>query len=92
MDQRDVIDVLIAFAFGVGGWIMNNLWMAVKDLQAADTKMAEKVSELEVFVATKYLSTDRFEVVMSKNSQMLDKLSDKIDRLSDKIDTKMDKP
>ena len=92
MDQRDVIDVLIAFAFGVGGWFMNNLWGAVKDLQSADTRLAEKVSELEVFVATKYLSTDRFEVVMSKNSQMLDKLSDKIDRLSDKIDTKMDKP
>lgn len=92
MDDLRLIDLLIAIIFAGCGWYMNNIWAAVKDLQSADGKIADKVASLEVFVATNYLSVERFEVVMTKNAQMVEKLGDKIDRLSDKIDTKMDKP
>jgi hypothetical protein len=91
MDALRVIDFLIAVALLGGGWFLNNVWSSIKDLQVADKDLADKVSKLEVFVATNYLSTDRFEVVMAQNSQLLNKLGDKIDRLSDKIDTKADK-
>jgi hypothetical protein len=92
MDALRLVDILIGIAFAGAGWWMNNVWSAIKDLQVTDKDLADKVSKLEVFVATNYLSTDRFEVVMSNQSKVLEKIGDRLDKLSDKIDAKMDKP
>lgn len=83
MDQN-VFNIAIGVAGALGGWWMKAMWDALKDLQKADDRMAQQVSDLKVLVAGQYVSRESF-----------DKLSNaifaKLDRIEDKLDKKVDK-
>lgn len=66
------------------GFLLNSVWQAVKDLQAADTKLSEKVASIEVLVAGDYVRKDEFVT-------MTNALFAKLDRIEDKIERKVDK-
>lgn len=78
------------FNFGIGlisamlGWWLNNVWNAVKELQAVDRELAEKVASIEVLVAGKYVTRDEFNLalnqVFSKLDRIIDALNSKADR------------
>lgn len=83
MDQT-VLNYIIGAVFSVTGWVLKTLWDALKDLQKADTQLAEKVNSIELLVAGQYVKRDDFEKFCNAVFLKLDKISDKIDRKVDK--------
>ena len=83
MDQT-VINFVIAAAGALGGFVLNQLWAAVKDLQTADKSLTDKLNAVEVLVAGNYVSRADFK-------QAIDALFAKLDRMEDLIHKKQDK-
>ena len=83
MDQT-IINWLLAGFGTLIGFLLNAVWQAVKDLQAADTKLTSKVSEIEILVAGDYLRRDDFTHTVEALFKKLDKIEDKLDKKADK--------
>ena len=66
------------------GFIVKSIWDAVKDLQASDKDLADKVSKIEVLVAGEYVKKDEFNSIMLRIFEKLDHIEEKIDRKVDK--------
>ena len=71
-------------AGGILGFLLNSVWQAVKDLQAADKLLAEKVATIEILVAGEYVRKDEFERTIMR-------LFEKLDHIEEKFDRKMDR-
>lgn len=79
-----IINALFGLLSIIFGWIMKTLWNAVSDLQQADTKLAEKVSSIEVLVAGQYVKRDEFQGAINRLFEKLDAIEAKIDHKADK--------
>lgn len=77
-------DVGVAIIGAMGGWILNTVWNAVKELQKADKELAEKVGEIEVLVAGRYMTREEF-------NQTLAQVFNKLDNIRDLIAMKADR-
>jgi len=66
------------------GWILKSIWDAVRDLQDADKELTDKVNNIEILVAGKYVTRDE----LARNYEGMDK---KLDRIFNKLDSKADK-
>jgi len=82
---QTIVNWLLAGFGALIGFLLNTVWQAVKDLQAADKELAAKVSEIEVLVAGAYVKKEEFSTAVAA-------LFAKLDRIEDKIDKKADKP
>ena len=83
MDQM-LFNIAITVSGFLGGWWLKVMWDAVKDLQAADKVLVEKVSSIEILVAGSYMSRHDFDRVANAIFAKLDKIEDKLDRKVDK--------
>ena len=83
MDQT-IFNIAATVAGFLGGWWLKVMWEAVKDLQAADKVLVEKVSSIEILVAGNYMSKQDFDKIAAAIFQKLDKIEDKLDRKVDK--------
>jgi hypothetical protein len=83
MDQSVINWILGGFG-ALLGFIVKAVWDAVKDLQASDKDLADKVSKIEVLVAGEYVKKDDF-------NQIVMRLFEKLDHIEAKIDNKADK-
>lgn len=83
MDQM-LFNISVSVVGFLGGWWLKVLWDAVKDLQAADKELAEKVGEIEVLVAGSYITRHDFDKIAAAIFAKLDKIEDKLDRKVDK--------
>jgi hypothetical protein len=77
-------DVAVAVIGAMGGWILNTIWVAVKELQKADKELAEKVGEIEVLVAGRYMTRDEFNNTLSQVFGKLDTIRDMIAKKADR--------
>jgi len=77
-------DVAVAVIGALGGWILNTVWTAVKELQKADKELAEKVGEIEVLVAGRYVTRDEFNNTLSQVFAKLDTIRDMLARKVDR--------
>jgi hypothetical protein len=77
-------DVAVAVIGALGGWILNTVWTAVKELQKADKELAEKVGEIEVLVAGRYVTRDEFNSTLSQVFAKLDTIRDLIAMKADR--------
>ena len=77
-------DVAVAVIGAMGGWILNTVWNAVKELQKADKELAEKVGEIEVLVAGRYMTRDEFNQTLSQVFSKLDTIRDMIAQKADR--------
>jgi hypothetical protein len=85
VEQSQVLfNIAVSLVGALGGWWMNIMWQALRDLQKADKILAEKVSSIEILVAGNYVKRDDFDKVA-------DNIFRKLDRIEDKLDNKMDK-
>jgi len=66
------------------GFVVKAMWDAVKDLQASDKDLADKVSKIEVLVAGEYVKKDEFNSIMLRIFEKLDHIEGKIDGKADK--------
>ncbi len=83
MDQ-ELVNWLMAGFGGLIGFLLNVLWHAVEDLQKADKVLAGRVGEIEVLVASSYITKTDF-------TQVTDAIFRKLDHIEDKLDGKADK-
>lgn len=83
MDQT-IINWLLAGFGGLIGFLLNAVWQAVKDLQKADTTLADKVGKIEVLVAGAYVKRDEFDRALNRLFEKLDHIEMKIDKKADK--------
>ncbi len=83
MDQT-IINWALSLISLLGGFMLNALWQAVKDLQSADKDLADKVAAVDKIVAGHYVPRDEF-------TDMTKALFSKLDRIEDKVDRKIDK-
>jgi ABC-type transporter Mla subunit MlaD len=82
--EQTVINWALAAVSGLIGVLLRSLWQAVRDLQAADKLLSDRVNSVEVLVAGDYVrrvDLDRaIEAVMAR----LSRIEDKLDRKADK--------
>ena len=83
MDQT-IFNIAATVAGFLGGWWLKVMWEAVKDLQAADKVLVEKVSSIEILVAGNYMTRSDFDKIGAAIFAKLDKIEDKLDRKVDK--------
>jgi hypothetical protein len=63
---------------------LNTVWGAVKDLQAADKELTEKVGEIEVLVAGRYITREEFNTVLNQVFAKLDTIRDLVSQKADR--------
>lgn len=83
--SQDVYNILLGVASALGGWWLKVIWEALKDLQIADTQLANKVGQIEVLVAGQYVKREEME-------RLATAIFAKLDRIERKLDSKVDKP
>lgn len=83
-DYQTLFNIVFGLLGVIGGWWINAMWTAVKDLQSVDKDLAEKVASIEVLVAGRYVTRDEFNLalnqVFSKLDRIIDGLNNKADR------------
>ena len=84
MTDQMLINIIIAVIGAFGGFIIRTLWEAVKDLQASDKALADKVGGIEILVAGNYITRPEFKGTIDAMFSKLDKIADKIDSKADK--------
>ena len=84
MSYQDAFNVLLTILGFAGGWWMKVIHESVRDLQADDRKLADKVGSIEVLVAGNYVKRDEMEKSLSAIFAKLEKISDKLDGKADK--------
>ena len=77
-------DVAVGVIGVLGGWVLNTVWGAVKDLQEADKDLAEKVGQIEVLVAGRYVTRDEFNTTLSQVFVKLDTIRDIVSQKADR--------
>jgi hypothetical protein len=83
MDQSVINWILGGFG-ALLGFLVKAVWDAVKDLQASDKDLADKVSKIEVLVAGEYVKKDEFNQIMLRLFEKLDHIESKIEQKQDK--------
>ena len=63
---------------------MRVMWQSLKELQAQDKELANKVSSIEVLVAGQYVKRDDMDRSMTALFAKLDRIEDKLDGKADK--------
>ena len=84
VEYQIFFDVGVAIIGAMGGWILNTVWNAVKELQKADKELAEKVGEIEVLVAGRYMTREEFNSTLAQVFNKLDTIRDMIAMKADR--------
>ena len=84
MDHQTIYNILIGLISAMLGWLLNSVCASLKELQAADRELAEKVASIEVLVAGQYVTREEFNSVLSQVFSKLDRIIDKLNEKADK--------
>ena len=83
-DHQILFNIVVGMLGVIGGWWINAMWASIKELQAMDRDLAEKVGAIEVLVAGQYVSRDEY-------TNTLNAIFVKLDRIQETINSKADK-
>lgn len=83
-EMQVFFDVAVGVIGVLGGWVLNTVWSAVKDLQTADKELAEKVGQIEVLVAGRYVTREEFNTTLSQVFIKLDTIRDIVSQKADR--------
>lgn len=84
MATEQIVDILLSITAFSLGWMLKVVWGAVQDLQAEDKEIIDRLAQVELFVAQKYVTKDDMDKQISL-------LMAKLDRIENKLDTKADR-
>lgn len=74
--------LILNWVFGITGLLigfwLNSIWNAVKDLQVQDRLLADRVSEINVLVAGRYIQREEFAQVSGEIQRKLDIIMDRL--------------
>jgi hypothetical protein len=85
MDSQQFFNLSVAIIGVLGGWFMRVMWQSLQELRSQDSKLAEKVGNIEVLVAGQYVKRDDMDKSMTALFMKLDRIEDKIDKKADKL-------
>ena len=83
-DYQMLFNIAIGVLGTIGGWMLNALWNALKDLQKVDQDLANKVGSIEVLVAGQYVTRKEY-------SDSLNTINIKLDRIQQTLSEKADR-
>jgi hypothetical protein len=84
VEYQVLFDIAIGVIGVLGGWTLNTVWAAVKDLQEADKELAEKVGNIEVLVAGRYITREEFNITLNQVFERLDRIRDLLSMKADR--------
>lgn len=84
VEYQVLFDIAIGVIGVLGGWTLNTVWAAVRDLQVADKALAEKVGSIEVLVAGRYITREEFNTTLSQVFVRLDNIRDIVSEKADR--------
>lgn len=84
MNEQQFFNLAVGIIGTLGGWWMRVMWQSLKELQEQDSKLADKVSSIEVLVAGQYVKREDINRDISAIFAKLDRIEDKIDKKADK--------
>jgi len=82
--MQTLFNIALGLVGALGGWILRTIWAEMKAMQATYSKLADKVSSIEILVAGQYVKRDDIQVLSNA-------IFAKLDRIEDKLDGKVDK-
>jgi len=82
--SQEIFNIAIGLISTLGGWWLKVMWDSLKELQAADKDLVEKVSRIEILVAGNYVKREEFDRVVERLFVKLDNIEIKIDAKADK--------
>jgi len=84
MDMQTAFNIVGAIAGFLMVWVLTGLKDSMKQLQAADLALAEKVQAIEVLVAGEYIKRTEVEKDLTEIFKVCQRIEDKLDRKVDK--------
>ena len=84
MNEQQFFNVGFAIIGALGGWWMRVMWQSLKELQQQDSKLADKVGNIEVLVAGQYVKRDDMNRDIAIIFAKLDRIEDKMNKKADK--------
>lgn len=82
-------NIVAGIAGAFGGWILNNIWSQIKELQSADKEVVNRLSAVEILVAGTYVRRDELAAMNSTQNDEIRMLGSKIEHAYEKIDLKL---
>lgn len=80
MDYQVLFNVIFGAFSALVGWLLNNLYVSMRELASADRELVVKVNSIEVLVAGTYVKRVEFENKVDALFTKLDSIEEKIDR------------
>lgn len=84
MNEQQFFNIAFAIIGALGGWWMRVMWQSLKELEQQDSKLADKVGNIEVVVAGQYVKRDDMNRDIATIFAKLDRIEDKINKKADK--------
>ena len=84
MNEQQFFNIAFAIVGALGGWWMRVMWQSLKELEQQDSKLADKVGNIEVLVAGQYVKRDDMNRDIATIFAKLDRIEDKINKKADK--------
>lgn len=84
MATAQLVDILLSITAFALGWMLKVVWGAVRDLQAEDKEIIDRLGRVELFVAQRYVTKEDMDKQISL-------LMVKLDRIENKLDAKADR-
>ena len=84
MNEQQFFNLAFTIIGALGGWWMRVMWQSLKELQQQDSKLADKVGNIEVVVAGQYVKRDDMNRDIATIFAKLDRIEDKINKKADK--------
>jgi len=73
MDAQQMINVLLGLVAFFGGWVMHSFKSQIRDNSEAISKTTDRLTEVELLVAGKYITRDE---MLAQNLTLLNELRD----------------
>lgn len=85
MDLLQAFNIAMTIVAALGGWLLKSLFDRIRDLEKADEKVVETISQLRENLPTHYVRREDF-------AKALDDIFNSLRRIEDKLERKVDRP
>lgn len=82
LDIQDLINLIIGLVGVAFGWVLTNMWDAIKTLQKDDKGLAKELAEVQALVKGQYVHSNELKDYMQRVFAKLDKIESQVNQNS----------